>query len=140
MRATVRTIGRGAMVAVLVAALAMAACGGSRSVLTEAEATAMLEGALHAWNSGDYEQWSRDWSRAMKRGIPADAFTAFREERHAATGDFVRIRGVQLRSGVMPGVVRWVADAEFERADVEFAFSFKEDGRLVEGAFMNVVE
>lgn len=118
------------------------ACGGSNtadqeavSVLTQAQATELAENAMQGFASGDYAVWSRDWSQTMKNGINEAAFLAYRQEVSKVMGAYQSIESVTMAPSTTEGYVRWVVVANFENGQMEFAFSFPQDGKLVEGIF-----
>ena len=120
-----------------------AACAGSSgtadpspaSAFTQEEAAALVENAMQGFAAGDYAAWSRDWSNAMKGAIPADAFLAYRQQVIDGLGAYHSIESVTLAPSDTAGYVRWVAVVNFARGQMEFAFSFSQDGKLVEGVF-----
>ena len=71
---------------VLIVAVLASACGGSApegeatSVLSQEEATAIVENAMQGLADGDYAAWSRDWSDTMKSAIPEKAFLDYRSQ------------------------------------------------------------
>lgn len=109
--------------------------GASASALTPAEATALVENAIQGFAAGDYAAWSRDWSDAMKGAIPEDAFLAYRQQVIDGLGAYQSVESVALAPSDTAGYVRWVAVVNFAQGQMEFAFSFRQDGRLVEGVF-----
>lgn len=118
------------------------ACGGSSpanqemvSAFTQAEATELAENAMQGFASGDYATWSRDWSQTMKNGINEAAFLAYRQEVSKVMGAYQSIESVTMAPSTTAGYIRWVVVANFENGQMEFAFSFRQDGKLVEGVF-----
>lgn len=130
----------------LLVAVMASACGTSApqgtavSVLSQNEATAILENAMLGFQKGDYAAWSRDWSSAMKDAIREKAFLEFREQVTAQHGQFVSIQLVEIQPGAKEGYVRWVATCDFEKGQIKMNFSFLNDGVEVEGVFPEVVE
>lgn len=124
----------GALLA-LVLAVAIAACSStsSGSPVTEDEARAMAEHMLAAYNDGDYQAWSRDWSEAMKDAIGEEAFLAFRDQTLAAGGEFRSIEAVEMRPGNNPGVTRWEFVTEFANGQYDFMIAFNEGSKLIDG-------
>jgi hypothetical protein len=127
---------------IVIVLLALVACRPAqvRSVLTDAQAMAIAESALRAFNDGDYAGWSRDWSSTMKASIPEPAFLAFREGAMAGYGRYVAVERLELVPGARRGYVRWNATALFEGGRLRFGFAFASDGRLVEGVFPEPVQ
>jgi hypothetical protein len=78
-------------------AVFIAACGGANdapqgeaiSALTQEEATALIDSALQAFNSGDYGTWSRDWDDAMKAAINDKTFQDYRGQVVAQYGQYL---------------------------------------------------
>ena len=105
------------------------------SVFTEAQAAELAENAMQGFATGDYAAWSRDWSEVMKGAISEDAFLTYRQEVITAMGTYQSIESVTIAPSTAEGYVRWVVVANFEKGQMEFAFSFRQDGKLVEGIF-----
>jgi hypothetical protein len=137
---TVRPITRFAAIALAVAALT--ACGPApvTSALDEGAARSLVEHALGGLEAGDYAAWSRDWSPAMKAGIGADAFLAYRSQLTEAVGRYLGLESLELVKGQTRGYVRWNAVAQFEGGRVRFGFGFSERGTLVEGVFPELLQ
>ncbi len=126
----------------LVFAVAVVACSSPNtagqppvSVLSQEEAAAMTEAAMQGFARADYAAWSRDWSPAMQTAIGEAAFLAYQEEVSGTMGAFRSIENVTIAPSPTEGYVRWVVVADFENGQMEFAFSFRQDGRLIEGIF-----
>ena len=100
----------------------------------------MSQNMLAAYNSGDYESWSRDWSQTMKRAISEDAFEAFRTETIAQTGEFEEIVSITSRPGDNPGVTRWESRARFENGEWILMIAFNDGSKLIEGANLSPAE
>lgn len=129
------------LVAVLASACRTSAPQGEViSILSQDEATEILENAMQGFQNGDYAAWSRDWSYAMKNAIREDAFLDFREQVSAQYGQFVSIQSIEIQPGAKEGYVRWVATCDFEKAQIKMNFSFLSDGVEIEGVFPEVVE
>ncbi len=103
------------------------------SPVTEAEAVAMAENALLAFNADDYTAWSRDWSATMKAAIGEDAFHGFRDEFHAMLGDYQAIVDAEGGQGANSGTYRWTFDVDFEQGPYQLVLGFKEGSPLIEG-------
>lgn len=125
------------LIAVAAVVIVLAACGATStsvgSPISEEDAVQMAENALEAFNGGDYAAWSRDWSETMKSAIDEEAFLSFREQFHAALGDYTAITDVTGAPGADSGTYRWTFDVQFERDDYRMWFGFKEGSRLIEG-------
>jgi hypothetical protein len=130
----------------LIVAVIGSACGTSAShgeavsVLSQEEATGIIENAMQGFNDSDYTVWSRDWSYTMKNAIREDAFQDFREQVTAQYGQFVSIESVTLEPGKNQGYVRWVATCTFDKGLIRMNFSFPDDDVVIEGVFPEAVE
>lgn len=133
---------------ILSVAVFVAACGSANnapqgeaiSALTQEEATALIDSALQAFNSGDYAAWSRDWDNAMKDAINDKTFQEYRGQVVAQYGQYVSLESVEIQPGSEKGNVRWVAIAKFENGKIKFSFGFQNDGRQITGIFPEAVE
>lgn len=105
------------------------------SVFTQEQATELAENAMQGFATGNYAAWSRDWSETMKGAISEDAFLTFRQEVISTMGAYQSIESVTIAPSTTEGYVRWVVVANFEKGQMEYAFSFRQDGKLVEGVF-----
>lgn len=134
---------------VLVVALVTAACGSSsanvsqgraESVLSQEEASTLIDSALQAINTGDYAVWSKDWADDMKAAIKDPDFQSYRQQVVAQYGEYVAIDSIEIQPGQNADRVRWVAIADFEKGRIKYTFSFLPDGRQVKGIFPEAVE
>lgn len=128
------------LMALLVAVVACSGRGNTAnqspvSVFTQAQAAELAENAMQGFATGDYAAWSRDWSEGMKGAVAEDTFLAYRQEVISTMGAYQSIESVTIAPSTTEGYVRWVVVANFEKGQMEFAFSFRQDGRLVEGIF-----
>ncbi len=114
--------------------------GEAVSALTQEEATAMIDSALQALNTGDYAMWSKDWDNDMKAAINDEAFQGYRKQVVAQYGQFVSLESVEIQPGLNKGNVRWVAVANFEKGKIKYSFGFPNDGRLIKGIFPEAVK
>ncbi len=134
-RQSVRRLAVGLTIVVLLSTVG--ACGEGAtpidSPVTEEQVTEMADNALKAFNTGDYAAWSRDWSGTMKAAIDEDAFSAFRDQFHAALGEYRRITAVTGSEGSASGTYRWTFEVEFENAPYRMWFGFKEGSPQIEG-------
>jgi hypothetical protein len=133
----------------LVIVLISAACGPAsanapqgkaESVLTEEEASRLIEGALQALNTGDYAAWSQDWADDMKAAIKDADFQSYRQQVISQYGQYVALESIEIQPGINADRVRWVAIADFEKGKIKYTFSFLPDGRQVKGIFPEAVE
>ena len=134
----------------LVVTVLAAACGAPRasnapqgeavSMLTQEEATAMIDSALQAFNTGNYATWSHDWDNDMKAAIKEKGFLAYRDQVVAQYGQYVSLESVEIQPGLQKGNVRWIAIADFEKGKIKFTIGFPNDGRLIKGICPEAVE
>ena len=122
------------LIGVLAACAGTAAPGASTgSPVTEAEARAMTENMLAAYNSGDYAAWSKDWSSTMKSAITEQAFREFQRASMLTTGSFKSIDSITSRPGEKPGVTRWESTVTFENGRYLFMIAFDSGSKQIEG-------
>lgn len=114
--------------------------GEASSALTQEDATLMIDNALSAINTGDYESWSHDWDDAMKAAIKDVDFKQYRDQIVAQYGQYVALDSVEMLPGLQKGNVRWVAVASFEKGKIKYTFGFPNDGRQIKGIFPEAVE
>ena len=119
---------------------AQAPQGKAESVLSEEEASTLIDSALQALNTGDYAAWSQDWADDMKAAIKDKDFQSYREQVVAQYGQYVALESIEIQPGVNADRVRWVAIADFERGKIKYTFSFLPDGSQVKGIFPEAVE
>ena len=132
----------------LVVAILSSACGSvgnapqgeAKSVLTQEEATSLIDSALQAINTGDYAAWSQDWDNDMKAAINDAAFQEYRSQVLSQYGNYVTLESVEIQPGIQKGNVRWVAVADFEKGKIKFSFGFPNDSSLIKGIFPEAVE
>ena len=133
----------------LIVAVIAAACGSApadvpqgkaESVMSQEEASALIDNALQALNSGDYAAWSRDWADDMKAAIKDKDFQSYRDQVVAQYGQYVALESIEIQPGTNPDRVRWVAVADFEKGKIRYSFSFLPDGRQIKGIFPEAVE
>ena len=114
--------------------------GKAESILSEEEASALIDNALQAINTGDYAAWSRDWADDMKAAIQDKDFQSYRDQVVGQYGQYVAIESIEIQPGMDADRVRWVAVADFEKGKIKYTFSFLPDGRQVKGIFPEAVE
>lgn len=136
-----------ALFVLLVVALFVAGCGAPAapqgqavSVLTQEEASALIDNALQALNTGDYSSWSRDWADDMKAAIKDSDFQEYRQQVVAQYGQYLALQSIEIQPGINADRVRWVVVADFEKGKIKYTFSFLPDGRQVKGIFPEAVE
>jgi hypothetical protein len=90
---------------------------------------------LRAYNRGEYGAWGRDWSNEMRAAIDQATFEGFRQQAFPVTGEFLEIKGVELKPGEEdPDVTRYEFRAAFERDDdLLFMIAFYPGSRTVDG-------
>jgi ribosomal protein S18 acetylase RimI-like enzyme len=120
---------RTAMLLVLGALLAasLAGCGGdaaregptAATVVTAEQVHAIAANLLEAYNSGDYQAFSRDLSLPAKLIVDQAAFAGFRAENLPVTGPYVAITGIQVEPRRQdPDHASYLVRARFEQHDV----------------------
>lgn len=138
-----------ALFVLLVVAVSIAACGTpassapqgkAESVLSQEEASTLIDNALQALNSGDYAAWSRDWADDMKAAIKDQDFQSYRDQVVAQYGPYVALESIEIQPGQNADRVRWVVVADFEKGKIKYTFSFLPDGKQVKGIFPEAVE
>jgi hypothetical protein len=119
-------------------ALAVVSCSGNGSESSQATATPsqaqarmIAENMLNAYNSGDYEALSRDWSSTMKSVLGEDAFHEFRDEALPVTGRFVRLTSVTPVRGEEDRHSNYDVEAQFEkRGSVLFTMTLSPENKV----------
>ena len=98
-------------------------------------AEVIAENMLVAYNSGDYQALSKDWSRPMRFVIRERAFRRFRRENLPITGPFKAIISVTPTPGQHdPGHMSYQVRARFEKRDgVLFTITLSSGSAKVEG-------
>jgi hypothetical protein len=133
----------------LIVAAITAACGSApadfprdkaESVLSQEEASSLIDSALQALNTGDYAAWSRDWADDMKAAIKDKDFQSYRDQVVTEYGQYLALECVEMQPGSQADRVRWVVVAGFEKGKIRYAFSFLPDGKQVKGIFPEAVE
>jgi hypothetical protein len=133
----------------LIVALIAVACGSAaedtsqrkaESVLSQEEASALIDNALQALNTGDYAAWSRDWADDMKAAIKDRDFQSYRDQVVAQYGQYLALESIEIQPGQNADRVRWVVVADFEKGRIKYTFSFLPDGKQVKGIFPEAVE
>jgi len=133
----------------LIAAMIAAACGSApaevpqgkaQSVLSQEEASTLINSALEALNTGDYATWSQDWADDMKVAIKDKDFQSYRDQVVAQYGPYIALESIEIQPGINADRVRWVVVADFERGKIKYTFSFLPDGREVKGIFPEALE
>jgi Protein of unknown function (DUF3887) len=127
------------LIAILGVILSACATATPSAPVSEDDARAMAEDMLAAYNDGDYERWSEDWSQEMKDAIGPDAFQAFRDETMAGAGAFEQIDSVESRPGNNPGVTRFEFVTQFENGPMAFMIAFDEGDELIDGVDLRPV-
>jgi hypothetical protein len=133
----------------VIVAVSIAACGApsapapqgkAESVMSQDEASTLIDRALHALNSGDYSVWSRDWADDMKAAIKDADFQEYRNQVVAQYGQYLALESIEIQPGSQADRVRWVVVADFEKGKIKYTFSFLPDGKQVKGIFPEAVE
>lgn len=133
----------------LIVAVIVVACGSApadapqgkaESILSQEEASTLIDSALQALNTGDYAAWSRDWADDMKAAIKDKDFQSYRDQVVAQYGQYVALESIEIQPGTNVDRVRWVVVADFEKGKIKYTFSFLPDGKQVKGIFPEAVE
>lgn len=125
-----------------------AACGGDDSgtgdqpgpaVVGTDRAQAIAHNMLVAYNSGDYQAFSRDWSPAARLLVGQRSFREFRDENLPVTGPYKAITSVTPVAGRQDaGHASYRVHATFQRQEgVVFTITLSADGAKVEGLELN---
>lgn len=95
----------------------------------------IAENMLVAYNSGDYQALSKDWSRPMRLVIRERAVQRFRDQNLPVTGRFTRLISVAPTPGAQDANhANYEVRAQFERLDsVLFTMTLSSDYAKVEG-------
>lgn len=128
----------------LLLAVVLTACGGTddsagRQSGTGAVGTdraqAIAQNMLLAYNSGDYQTFSRDWSSPVKLMVGERAFRAFRDDSLPATGPFKTITSITPTAGQQDtDHASYKVQASFEkRQSALFTITLSTDAAKVEG-------
>ncbi|RPJ22165.1 MAG: DUF3887 domain-containing protein [Chloroflexi bacterium] len=137
------------LLVLLIVAMISAACGSApgdipqgkaESVLSQEEASTLIDSALQALNTGDYAAWSQNWADDMKAAIKDSDFQDYRQQVISQYGQYVALESIQIQPGIQADRVRWVVVADFEKGKIKYTFSFLPDGRQVKGIFPEAVE
>ena len=123
-------------------AIALAACGGSDGGASSQAATpavngeraqAIAENMLLAYNSGDYQAFSRDWSAPVKLVLGERRFREFRDDNLPVTGPFTALTSVTPAAGQDAGHASYQVLAQFEKQDSVLFTMTLSSGGTVEG-------
>ena len=128
----------------LLLAVVLAACGGDNSsaddqagtpALSTERAQAIAQNMLVAYNSGDYQAFSRDWSSPVKLVVSERAFREFRDDNLPATGPFKTITSMNPTAGQQDANhASYEVLAQFEKREgVLFTMTLSSGGAKVEG-------
>lgn len=125
----------------LAVSILLVACGGApsgsptaESPVAEGEARTMAEQMLAAYNEGDYEAWSANWSPRMKDAIGSEAFASFRQQAIEVAGEFQQINSAALRPARdRSDAVRWEFTSQFARGTFVLTIVFIAGSDQIEG-------
>src|SRR6266508_2997664 len=114
----------------------------SAPAVSETEARSTADDMLNAYNSGDYEGASRDWSDELKVEIDRSTFESSRAQILAKKGRYVEIVSVELAPEQPDADVTWYEfRARFEKDDnVLFMVAFDVQHKKVAGAELEPAE
>ena len=132
----------------LLLGLVLAACGGNASsagdqaetpAVSADRAQAIAQNMLVAYNSGDYQAFSRDWSSPVEFVVREQAFQKFRDENLPATGPFKAITSMTPVAGKQNADhASYQVHATFqERESVLFTITLSANSAKVEGLEFN---
>lgn len=135
------------LAALLAALLAMAlsACGVGgtdrppAANLSTGQVEAIAANLLAAYNSGDYQAFSRDWSLPARLVVDEPVFAALRAENLPITGPYEDVTGVRPAPGHDgPGYVGYVVRARFQhKAGVQLTITVVRNTGEIEGLELN---
>lgn len=132
------------VVAIIITACSSASAdepqGKAESVLSQEEASALIDNALQALNTGDYAAWSQDWADDMKSAIKDSDFQDYRNQVVTQYGQYIALESIEIQPGINADRIRWVVIADFEKGKIKYTFSFLPDGKQVKGIFPEAVE
>jgi hypothetical protein len=122
----------------------LAACGGNdtgtgdqagTAAVSTDRAQAIAQNMLVAYNSGDYQAFSRDWSPPVRLVMSERAFRELRDDNLPTTGPFKALTSVTPTSGQHDADhASYEVHASFEKRDgVLFTMTLSAGGAKVEG-------
>jgi hypothetical protein len=114
--------------------------GKAESVLSQDEASTLIDSALQALNTGDYAVWSRDWADDMKAAIKDSDFQEYRSQVVTQYGEYLALESIEIQPGSQVDRVRWIVVANFEKGKIKYIFSFLPNGKQVKGIFPEAVD
>ena len=125
----------------LLLAVVLAACGGDngsasrqagRPAVTTDRAQTIAQNMLLAYNSGDYQAFSRDWSAPVKLLVGERRFREFRDDSLPVTGPFKALTSVTPAAGQQDADhASYQVLAQFEKQDsVLFTMTLSSDGKV----------
>ena len=128
----------------LLLAVTLAACGGddgsggsqaATPAVNGDRAQAIAQNMLLAYNSGDYQAFSRDWSSPVKLVVGERRFREFRDDNLPVTGPFKALTSVAPTAGQRDADhASYEVLAQFEKQDgVLFTMTLSSGGAKVEG-------
>ena len=121
-------------------AVALSACGddaasdapAAAAPVSAGQVQTIAENLLAAYNSGDYQAFSRDLSLPAKLIVDEKAFAEFRTENLSATGPFLTVTSVQPEPGRQdPDHARYLVRAQFQHLNaVALVITLSRDGQV----------
>jgi hypothetical protein len=122
----------------------LTACGGNDTSASDQPGTAAVstdraqaiaQNMLVAYNSGDYQAFSRDWSSPVKLMVSEHTFRQFRDDSLPATGPFKAITSVTPTGGQQDADhASYTVHATFEQGESAlFTLTLSADAAKVEG-------
>lgn len=107
--------------------------------LTAAEVRPQMLSYLAAWNSGDYDKWTENWSTELLASTSREEWTASRDQAYRLTGRFVSID--ELSSAPEgEGFTRWTALCTFEEVQLVFAITMPTTGGEVVAVYLDAYQ
>lgn len=129
-----------AVIAILLLAVAVAACGGTQGtvsvddpMLSESRARAIAQDAIEAFSACDHDAWTLNWSNELKAESDASEFAPYCNGYVLAHGPFEAIEAVAHVPAETTGYVRWNVTARFGTGPVTFSFVIHAAGEEIEG-------
>lgn len=105
--------------------------------LPDDQVIGVVENMLTAIDQGDYQQFSRDFSPAMKEGFSEEMFTSLAELLKNASGRYTTCAGAKAELSNSQGYASYRLICEYEQEKVIVTVTFLAGGDKVEGLFFD---
>lgn len=92
-------------------------------LITEQQASSIVENLLKGYNTGDYATFTRDLTPEMKSVITEDLFQQFVTASQATLGQFKSIKSIEQGTSNDTST-SWAITIEFEKSTEQFTFTF----------------